>query len=213
MPEAQKVKDIGMKRAGLMTQMSKAKLFDFIASGLPVLMQSASQLVSASNELEKHGRASAILRGQALEEVSKILILLDTVRCPDKLRPRRIGWMMGWFYKHLPRLLYVEAQGWNPMDVADLQTYVDSQRKEHYLEGGMSEYIFPNATVWSRESALYADVIAFEDGEPQWAQPGRLGNVVRAAPSPHMAPLPVAGKTWCHVPQRARHNGDGLERD
>lgn len=78
---------------------------------------------------------------------------------------------MRWFYDHLARLIYVEAQSWRPTNVAMLQRYVDDQRKSHYVEGDVGEYIFPNWNVWARESALYADVSSDDSGNLYWLTP------------------------------------------
>jgi hypothetical protein len=79
--------------------------------------------------------------------------------------------MMAWFYDHLARLIYIDAQGWKPANVKQLQEYVDDHWKSHYLEGAIGEYIMPNWTTWSRESMLYADIATYEDGEPIWNEP------------------------------------------
>jgi len=171
MPEAKKSDDIGMRRGRIIANLSQPRQLEVIAEGLPVLMKSASNLLAASKALVEHQRASTILEGHAMEEIAKILILLDIVRCPPKLRPSRIGSMMGWFYDHLARLLYIDAQHWKPVDVKQLQEYVDSGRQSHYLEGAVGEYIMPNWTTYSRESALYADIITLEEGEPIWNDP------------------------------------------
>ena len=106
-----------------------------------------------------------------MEEVAKILILVDIVRCPPKLRPSRIGPMMRWFYDHLARLIYIDAQNWKPENVRQLQEYADHRRKSHYLEGWVGEYIMPNWSIWLRESTLYADIVTDEDGELLWNEP------------------------------------------
>ena len=79
--------------------------------------------------------------------------------------------MVKWFYDHLARLIYVDAQTWRPVDMNQLQEYVDSHRRSHSLEGYADEYIVPNWTIFSRESELYADIVAYEDGEPTWNEP------------------------------------------
>jgi hypothetical protein len=79
--------------------------------------------------------------------------------------------MMTWFYDHLARLIYIDAQDWKPADVKQLQEYVDHHRKSHYLEGAVGEYIMPNWSTWSRESMLYADIVTHADGEPMWNAP------------------------------------------
>ena len=171
MAEPKKSSDIGMKRGRLIATLSQAKQLDLIAEGLPILMNSAGDLLEASKALGDHDRAATIVEGHALEEIAKILILIDIVRCPSKIRQSRIGSMMRWFYDHLARLIYVDAQSWKPVDVKQLIEYVDSNRKSHFLEGAFGEYILPNWTTWSRESTLYADIITDEDGDPHWNQP------------------------------------------
>ncbi len=171
MVEAKKSDDIGMKRGRVLPNLPQPKQFDVIAEGLPILMKSAGDLLGASKALVEHHRAATILEGHAMEEVAKILILIDIVRCPQKLRPSRIGPLMTWFYDHLARLIYIDAQRWKPMNAKQLQEYVDDHRKSHYLEGEVGEYIMPNWTTWSRESMLYADIVTHEDGEPIWNEP------------------------------------------
>jgi hypothetical protein len=171
MPEAKKSDDIGLRRGRILPNLPQPKQLDVIAEGLPILMKSARDLLAASKALVEHHRAATILEGHAMEEIAKILILMDVVRCPPKLRPSRIGPMMGWFYDHLARLIYIDAQGWKPVNVKQLQEYVDSNRRSHYLEGAVGEYIMPNWTTYSRESLLYADILTQEDGEPIWNEP------------------------------------------
>lgn len=49
--------------------------------------------------------------------------------------------------------------------------YVDRQRHGHYLEGHAGEYIAPNWAIYQRESLLYADVEAYQDGTLEWSAP------------------------------------------
>lgn len=171
MPEAQKSSDIGMKRGRTLANLPASAQLDLIAEGLPILMKSAGDLLAAARSLEGHPRSSSILLGHSLEEVAKILVLMDIVRCPPKIRPSRFGPMMQWFYDHLARLLYLDAQSWRPMHVRQLQEYLDDQRRSHYLEGSIGEYILPNSTLAGRESLLYADIITYEEGDPIWSEP------------------------------------------
>jgi len=177
MSEAQKSSDIGMKRGRVIASMTPDKQLDLIAEGLPILMRSAADLFNAATTLPGHTRASKILEGHALEEAAKILILMDIVRCPPKIRPSLIGPMMKRFYDHLARLLYIEAQHWRPMDLNDLRKYVNNERRSHYLEGYVGEYILPNSATSARESLLYADIITYEEGDPIWSEPSYADRV------------------------------------
>lgn len=171
MAAPQKSEDIGMKRGRILAQLTPPRQLDIIAEGLPVLFKSADDLLQAADQLDNHSRPAAILVGQATEELSKILILMDIARCPSRLRGGLIGNMFKWFYDHLPRLLYAEALSWKPMTVDQLQEYVNKSRRSHYIEGFAGEFIMPNSTLFERESRLYADVVAHEDGEPVWSEP------------------------------------------
>jgi hypothetical protein len=171
MPHATKSSDIGLRKGAMMCNMTAEARLKFIAEGLPIIFESASSLIRASQSLDGHDREAAILAGHAEEECAKLLILIDIVRCPPKLIAGRIGLMMRWFYDHLTRLIYAESQHWKPTNAEELQRYIDSQRKSHYLEGEYGEYIMPNWTLFQRESALYADVVSDENCKPQWLSP------------------------------------------
>lgn len=181
--------NLGMRRAVLLCQMPMNRRLDLIAEGLPVILDSARGFWQASQQLAEQPREAEVLEGFAEEEAAKILILMDIVRCPPKLVQGRIGMMVRHFYDHLARIIYAEAQRWKPMHVAQLREYVDSERQAHYLEGDMGEYILPNWSVARRESILYADIEAYEDGVPHWNRPT---GVAFPIPSPVPAVLRVA---------------------
>jgi len=101
MSEAKRSSEIGMKRGWLLASMPSGRRLDVIAEGLPVLLKSADDLLAAATALNDHRRAASILEGHATEELAKILILMDIVRCPDKLRAAITGTMFKWFYDHL----------------------------------------------------------------------------------------------------------------
>jgi hypothetical protein len=93
------------------------------------------------------------------------------VRCPSKLIAERIGRIIANFYDHLARRLYSELQRWQALHVTvtRLQEYLDSERKAHYVEDVVG--IVPNSTITRRESQLYADIQADEDGALSWNEP------------------------------------------
>ena len=171
MRQVQNIKHIGMKRAHALANLSTEKQFDLIAEGLPILMNSAANLLKAASSLRDHPRSAAMLERHAEEELAKILILIDLVRCPNSQRASRVGFMTRWLYDHLARLIYVDAQSWKPMHVKQLQEYIDTHRQSHYLEGSVGEYIMPNWEVYRRESDMYADIIGEEDGTLHWNDP------------------------------------------
>jgi hypothetical protein len=184
MSEVSKSAEIGLRRGRVIANLSQSEQLDLIAEGMPVLLASAEELFAASKEVAERPRVSRVLEGHALEEVAKILVLLDIVRCPPALRSSRIGPMMRWFYDHLARLIYVEAQSWKPTDAAELQEYINGDRQSHYLEGAVGEYIVPNAAIYRRESLLYADIETYEDGLPRWTAPHAYRSVSPFEPGP-----------------------------
>lgn len=64
---------------------------------------------------------------------------------------------------------------------------VEPLRKTHDLEGNIGEFIVPNSALYQRESKLYADVEAYEDGTPVWNAP-----VGRSSPFGPRMPAVVA---------------------
>ena len=166
-----KASEIGLRQAGQICMMDESRRLEFIAEGLPIIFSSAKSLIKASQTLTNFSREVEILEGHAQEECAKILILVDIVRCPPKVIASRIGPMIKWFYDHLARLIYAEAQPWKPASIKQLQEYVDTTRRSHYLEGAYSECIMPNWALFQRESFLYADVIGNEDADPIWSSP------------------------------------------
>lgn len=166
-----------------MCQMPHNERLELIVEGLPVVLQSAQGFWDAAELLKERHREADVLESFAEEEAAKILILMDIVRCPPSLVPSKIGLMVSRFYDHLARFLYAEAQRWKPMHVSQLREYVDEQRRAHYLEGYAGEYILPNWNIARRESQLYADIEAYEDGAPTWNAPtGYASGIPRFKP-------------------------------
>ncbi|UQE03146.1 hypothetical protein JEY30_37700 [Bradyrhizobium japonicum] len=160
---------------------------------MPIILRSAESFWQASEQLRSHGREAAVLEGYAKEEAAKVLILMDAVRCPPKLIASKLNRIVGWFYDHLARLIYAEAALWRPTNLAQLREYVDRHRHGHYVDGYAGEYIMSNSTVYERESRLYVDVEAYQDGTLKWSAP-RDPNVGGVPFGPFMpAALRVAG--------------------
>jgi hypothetical protein len=161
----------GGRQAIKLCQMSQKDRLKFLAEGLPIIAESAESFWSASRQLQDKPREMEVLENFAHEEAAKALILIDAVRCPAKLISSKLNKVVGHFYDHLARLIYAEAQHWKPMDMKQLREYVDQERRAHYLEGYAGEYILPNSTVARRESVLYADIEAYENGVLVWNIP------------------------------------------
>jgi hypothetical protein len=85
--------EIGLRPARLLCQMKHGDRLDFIAEGLPLILDSARGLWNASRQLKDAPREATVLEGLAEQEAAKILILMDVVRCPQKLAGSRVGAM------------------------------------------------------------------------------------------------------------------------
>lgn len=190
---ADKAPNIGLSQARRLCQMQKAERVAFIADGLPIVLASAQGFWLAARQLDGRVREAVVLERHAEEEAAKVLILMDMVRCPERLVSSRMGSMVTCFYSHLARLIYAEAAGGKPTDVVELRKYVDMDRKSHHVDGPVGEYIMPNSTIFNREGMLYSDIAAYEDEEPRWSDPmdllhplsfsGRPPTVLRLAES------------------------------
>ena len=182
MPNQDKSPKIGLGNAWVLCGMKDGERLGLIAEGLPLLLESAQGFWQAAVALGGMPREREVLIGLAEEEAAKILILVDVVRCPARVVGNRIGPMVRWFYDHLARLLYSEAQSWQPTDLRMLQDYLDQKRRGHHVEGFAGEYILPNDSKHFRESLMYADIALQESGEPFWNRP--------TYPMPEVAPIP-----------------------
>jgi len=173
-----------------LTQLSDPEFFAKTAEGLNLIAKNVSKLWDAAAILgegkEEHpARVLAII---AEEEAAKALILIDTVRCPR--RPAdRFAKQLGRFNDHLAKGLYAKAYMMHPATLADLQAYIDIDRKDFYLDGPNDvDWIFRNDVIQQREGALYVDYVAYDE-EKKWFDPSTtlaLGLNVRQPESVRM---------------------------
>jgi len=163
--------DIGLRQGRKLCQMQHEDRLAFIADGLPILLASAEGFQNAASRLHDSPREEDVLVSFADEEAAKALILMDIVRCPPAQVNQHIGQLMRWFYDHLARLVYAKATSWKPTSVQQLQRYVKTECEQHTLEGFAGEYILPGGPVHDRESALYADIQSYDNGELAWHEP------------------------------------------
>ena len=178
-----KAVNIGLHAISGLATLSCEKRYELLADGLPIILVSAQDLMSATETLKQHGRAADMLERQAGEEAAKILILLDYLRCPPG-RSDRASMMLKNFYNHGARLLYDESCTWKPTDIAMLRQYIDAQRRSHYVQESLNDAdIFPNWNLHIREAALYADLGRNESGELGWSDPILWGSEDRLKPN------------------------------
>lgn len=165
---ATKSANIGMRQIYAICNMPYRKRIEFIGKGLPILFESVEECYEAASLLTKNPRSREMLVGQACEEATKIMILIDMLRCPKKRISQEVKKLSTWFYSHLVRMTYDEACTWRPDTIARLKEYVKPGLASHYLDGNHGEYIYPNWRLYLRESRLYGDVAIVDDRPPTW---------------------------------------------
>ena len=179
-----------MKRAIKdLCQFSDEDLFAEIATGVGHVMTSVNSLTDAVRQLDEsgHHHPARILENLATEEATKVLLLVDAVRCPrNKLRER--SRTLGYFYDHLAKGIYAAACQWRLADFAEFKRYVDDERKSHVLDGPNDvDWIVPNSITQGREDVLYVQYIrddTEEDGYGNrfWMPPRNDGALAVLSP-------------------------------
>lgn len=155
---------IGLRQGKQLCQMNHDELISFIAEGLTTILDSANSFTVAGKLItHKCSREVYLLENIAMEEASKILILLDVVRCPKNLRSNRLGSVIQNFYSHFARSIYDNAISWKPTDFEMLKSYVMQSSRSHYVVDEIGEHVLPNDANYMREANLYADIGS--DGE------------------------------------------------
>ena len=153
------------------------KFFDEIATGLRCLVEVVNKIDGAAKSLSTPGFAHLVKPGADYpatilsvvgdEEAAKVLILLDSVRCPpskDKERRRTLGY----FYDHVAKTIYAKTCQWHPASFADVARLIDLERPKWYLDGPTgTEWIFYNHNLQRREDALYVGYEREETDEPE----------------------------------------------
>src|SRR5258708_34802793 len=103
-----------MERAiAKLSQLSDVELFTETATGIEHIIKGVAELHSAARALSGAGNEypARILGNLAEEEAAKVLILMDVIRCPRDRREERLR-LLGYFYKHLPKGIYIEVCEW-----------------------------------------------------------------------------------------------------
>lgn len=144
-----------------------------MAEGLSALAEHVSQLHSDAELLYEAGRVrgGAVVDSFAVEQAAAFLILLDLARVGWKVPQELMLGQIKRFYSHRQRGMYVEAYEGRPADLAEIEKFLHHFRRSHFLDGPNDvDWIFRNEIDAQRESALYVDFIASEDGD-YWESP------------------------------------------
>jgi len=143
------------------------------------ILKNAQRLYSDADQLNAVERfhGGRVLRTIAEEEAAKILILIDGIRCPRQPSDR---WSKQFdrFNQHLAKGLYAKSAYWRPSTSAQLQSYLDNEREDFYLDGPNNvDWVFRNNVMQRREETLYVDYIKTEEGH-SWLHPYRFEEVL-----------------------------------
>jgi len=167
-----------VRRIKALCQLAKEQRYEAIAEGLSHIVENVQTLASSLRALEsRHNiRGYRILRGVAEEEAAKFLILLDYVRCPSSQSDKQSR-MLGYFYDHSVKCLYVDYCAMRPATWAQVCEWVENMRPERYLDGQEGvHWISRNELLQQREQGMYVDYVEI-GGEYQWASPRELDDI------------------------------------
>ena len=127
-------------------QLSDARLFEQVATGIRLVVEHAESLESIAVRLiaiDEH-RGATIVRALAKEESAKVLILVDLIRCPRNDQDAK-GRTVAAFRDHLAKEIYGNSCRWRPVDFAEVTGIVNRERQPYYLDGPNDvDWIFPN---------------------------------------------------------------------
>ena len=155
-------------------RLEDADLFEQISRGIAFIKESADNLATAAQHLDKHRNLQGrdVLCGLAEEEVGKALVLLDAVRCPSTNERVRT---LCRFRDHLAKGIYVKSVYWSTQNFAQVREYVDDNRQSLHLDGPTGvDWILPNPIPSNRESRMYVDYvrdITEDTGDRFWTHP------------------------------------------
>ena len=143
-----------------------------LAEGLGLLAEHVRELRSDAEHLIAAGRnrAAGIVEAVAQEEAAKVVILLDLARLGWR-DDAAAGRLVGAFYSHLARGIYVSVVGGSPAGLREVRNYVETLRASHHLDGPNDfDWIFRNEIEAHREELFYVDYVNSDDG-PLWLTP------------------------------------------
>ena len=137
------------------------RLFKEISDGIPLIVQNAISFDTTAHSLYqlKDFRASEIIRGFAVEEAAKVLILLDAVRCPRD--SGRLSKTLDCYYNHFSKRIYAEICS-IPKIVSfkELCEFINLKCRRYILDGPkMVDWIISNSIISEREQEIYVDYV------------------------------------------------------
>lgn len=155
-------------------QLKDIDLFEKIAEGLDLIVNHVLQIKADSIYLSQNGKPCGynILEAIAAEESSKVLILLDSIRCP-RTNHKVFSKQLQRFNDHLAKGIYAYFYGLKPVSFGEVRKIIKSECQEYYLDGPNDfDWIFRNEILQSREEKIYVDYVENDD-EHVWLTPNR----------------------------------------
>lgn len=157
--------------------MEDSVLFAQIAEGAALVVANVVRLNVAAHCLNAASQRSvaATLDVLAGEEASKVLVLLDAVRCPPERATREK--VLRRFNDHVAKGIYAKACRWVTPTLKDLRTYVEAERASHHLDGPHGfDWVVKNEILGERDRQLYVDLVGYfeagcETRKREWVSP------------------------------------------
>lgn len=149
-----------------LSQLVEKDFLNTVSEGINNILQNAKSLFQDAEILykSKRQRGNSVLQALANEELAKILILLDAVRCPRRLT-KEFTRQLGCFNDHLAKGIYSEACYWKMSSFGELMDAVENERNLYYLDGPNDvDWIFRNRILSEREETIYVDYVDSDDG-------------------------------------------------
>ena len=161
-----------------LVEFNDTQLFETVSEGVTHIVNNVSRLNTAGQKLHsvEDYHASRILRHFATEEAAKVLVLLDTVRCPTEKSQEKAK-TLECFNDHIGKAIYAKACEWRPANFQNMISYVEDERVMFYLDGPTGyDWIFQNCIEQSRQNLIYVDYMRniAEENEPReryWVYP------------------------------------------
>ena len=200
-----------------LSQMSDENLFEEISAGIEQIVRGIDRLDGAARSLSigSNEYPARILGNLAEEEASKILILIDAIRCPLDQREERSR-SLRYFYDHLSKGIYAEVCNWGGiLTFEEMKQAVNRERTALYLDGPNDvDWIFPNRILQGREDDIYVNYVRDDDTRRYWTSPVgaaenslfpyhkrtpmvlRIANALFAVGVTSAAGLSVLAETW-----------------
>jgi len=165
--------------------------FEQVAVGTALCLANAKQIHDdhASLVSARRPRGAEILRLTAEEEASKVLILLDAVRCPRTKSTAQFSRQLHYFNDHLAKGIYAQYCGLRPATFGEIHRWVDLERKEFYLDGPNDvDWIFYNDILRRREETIYVDYVESER-DHLWHDPTKFDELALSFVMPSRNPV------------------------